>query len=130
MIPVSKIKETCLYVADLQKTRYFYHEKLGLPLISLVENSHVFFRAGTSVLLCFLSERSAVQTTLPVHFGKGQIHFAFEVESKDYEKCKVRILELEIKIEQEQKWPNNKLSFYFRDPDNHLVEIVEVGLWD
>ena len=112
MIPVSKIKETCLYVADLQKTRYFYHEKLGLPLISLVENSHVFFRAGTSVLLCFLSERSAVQTTLPVHFGKGQIHFAFEVESKDYEKCKVRILELEIKIEQEQKWPNNKLSFY------------------
>ena len=130
MIPVSKIKETCLYVEDLHKTKEFYNGKIGLPLISLVENSHVFFRAGTSVLLCFLAEKSSEQTTLPKHYGKGHIHFAFEVESKDYEKCKVHILELEIKIEQEQKWPNNKLSFYFRDPDNHLVEIVEVGLWD
>ena len=81
MIPVSKIKETCLYVADLHKTKEFYNEKIGLPLISLVENSHVFFRAGTSVLLCFLSERSSEQTSLPKHYGKGHIHFAFEVES-------------------------------------------------
>ena len=130
MIPVSNIKETCLYVGDLYKTKAFYHEKLALPLISLVDGSHVFFKAGTSVLLCFLSESSSVQTTLPPHHASGHIHFAFETEGSNYQNCKEWIINMDIEIVHEQKWANNKMSFYFRDPDGHLVEIVEQGLWD
>lgn len=48
-----KIKETCLYIRDLERAKKFYHETLELPLISYVEGKHIFFRAGDSVLLCF-----------------------------------------------------------------------------
>ena len=130
MIPVSNIKETCLYVGDLYETKAFYHEKLGFPLISLIDGSHVFFKAGTSVLLCFLSESSSTQTTLPPHHASGHIHFAFETEGSNYQNCKEWIINMDIEIVHEQKWGNNKMSFYFRDPDSHLVEIVEKGLWD
>lgn len=27
----TQVKETCLYFADLELARHFYHEKLGLP---------------------------------------------------------------------------------------------------
>jgi catechol 2,3-dioxygenase-like lactoylglutathione lyase family enzyme len=38
----TQIKETCLYVSNLEKTRNFYSEQLGLEIISFVENSRVF----------------------------------------------------------------------------------------
>ncbi|MGE5521138.1 MAG: VOC family protein, partial [Candidatus Dadabacteria bacterium] len=38
---ISRIKETCIYVSDLQRTKEFYHHKLGLPVISVLENRHI-----------------------------------------------------------------------------------------
>jgi hypothetical protein len=35
-----------------------------------------------------------------------------------------------IDIEHEQEWPGNFKSFYFRDPDKHLLEVVQTGMWD
>jgi len=40
------------------------------------------------------------------------------------------VLEAGIEIEQEVDWNIGMLSFYFRDPDNHLVEIVQAGFWE
>ena len=126
----TKIKETCIYVADLQRTRNFYEQKLGLQLINFSEGRHVFFRAGTSVLLCFLAEATKRSTDLPAHFASGQIHFAFETPSDQYEKWKQKILDEGIIIEHEAQWKNDLRSFYFRDPDEHLLEIVEPGIWE
>lgn len=124
-----QIKETCLYVTDLAQTRAFYEDRLGLPLIGLVEGRHVFFQAGTSVLLCFLPEITRNDDKLPPHFGFGQIHLAFECEKPDYEAWKSKIAAAGIPIIQEAEWRNCLKSFYFRDPDNHLLEIVEIGIW-
>jgi len=126
---IRQIAETCLYVSDLHRTKDFYHHKLGLPLIALVENRHVFFRAGSSVLLCFISEATKNDERLPRHFGQGQLHFAFEVPLKDYETWKSKIGSLDIEIEKEVEWRKDLFSFYFRDPDNHCVEIIMPGLW-
>lgn len=128
---ISSIKETCLYVADLKATRDFYHEKLGLPLIAFVPNRHVFFKAGTSVLLCFNPDDARQKTHLPPHYGSGHLHFAFEVEKGQYEAWKRKIEGLGIEIEQEVIWREETgvKSFYFRDPDNHAVEIAMPGIW-
>ena len=83
-----KIKETCLYITDLEKARHFYHEVLGLPIISYVKEKHIFFRAGTSVLLCFNPADSRQKKNPPPHFGEGKLHFAFEVPEQEYQKTK------------------------------------------
>lgn len=127
---INQIKETCLYVSDLDRTKEFYHNKLGLELMAFEESHHVFFRAGTSVLLCFIPEYSKAKQELPYHYASGPIHFAFQVDKDQYEDWKQKIQDAGIEIEHEQSWGNELLSFYFRDPDDNLAEIVMTGMWD
>jgi len=127
---IKQIKETCLYVSDLQQTAHFYHNLLGLPIIGQVEDRHIFFRAGTSVLLCFIADKTKVDKNLPPHDGYGHLHLAFEVSPEEYAAWKEKIQALNIAIEKEQEWKNQLHSFYFRDPDGHLLEIVPQGIWE
>jgi catechol 2,3-dioxygenase-like lactoylglutathione lyase family enzyme len=34
-----------------------------------------------------------------------------------------------VNIESRVKWPRGGESIYFRDPDDHLVELVTPGTW-
>lgn len=126
----TQIKETCLYVSDLDRTSAFYSGKLGLPIISRVEGRHLFFRAGSSVLLCFIAEATRHETQLPPHFAEGKQHLAFEVRQEDYERIKSAIENEDIRITHVQTWKNDLNSFYFEDPDGHVLEIVPPGIWD
>ncbi|MEK6476989.1 VOC family protein [Catalinimonas sp. 4WD22] len=127
---ILQIKENCLYVSDLLRTRHFYKEVIGLELISFVEGRHVFFRAGRSVLLCFLPEVTKQEETLPPHFAYGQQHLAFEVSQSEYEEWKKKLTDQNIKIVHEQHWKENLYSFYFYDPDQHVLEIIPPGIWE
>jgi len=127
---IRRIKETCIYVSDLQRTKNFYADKLGLHVISLVENRHVFFRAGDSVLLCFIAEKTLKEMELPPHGASGCIHFAFEVNGEEYQSALQQVQNSGISILHQHVWKSNLRSFYFHDPDNNLVEIIEEGLWD
>ena len=127
---ILSIKETCIYVKDLERTKEFYSGKLGLPLISLVPGRHVFFRAGSSVLLCFLAEETLKETILPPHGATGKIHFAFEVNREEYPLSLKQVKDLGIEILHEHSWKNGIHSFYFHDPDGNAVEIIEQGLWE
>lgn len=127
---IKKIKETCLYIKSLEASKAFYHGKLGLELIGEVRERHVFFRAGASVLLCFIAEASRKSTALPPHDGSGHLHLAFEVEKAQYEPWKEKVSNAGIAIEQEFDWGGGFLSFYFRDPDQHLLEVVMEGMWE
>ncbi|MCS6904361.1 MAG: VOC family protein [Bacteroidia bacterium] len=129
MLDLVKIKETCIYVSDLERTKNFYHSLLELPVISFVPGKHVFFRAGSSVLLCFIAEDSRQKIVPPPHYGYGQLHFAFEVPPEKYEAAKAFVQSKGIAIEYEQNWPGGFHSFYFRDPDGHCLEVVPTGMW-
>jgi len=129
MIDFTQIKETCLYVDDLDATQAFYQHKLGLKMISKVEGRHVFFHAGSSVLLCFLPEVTKAETHLPPHFAAGKQHIAFEVELENYESAKTHVQAQGIEITHEELWGEKYKSFYFEDPDGHVLEIVQKGMW-
>lgn len=126
---IRRIKETCIYVADLERTKTFYTGRLGLPVIVLVPDRHVFFRAGESVLLCFIAAQTAQETELPPHGARGSVHFAFEVERGEYATALQKIKESGTPVLHEHLWPTGHRSFYFNDPDGNLVEIIEEGLW-
>jgi catechol 2,3-dioxygenase-like lactoylglutathione lyase family enzyme len=127
---IARIKETCIYVTDLQATKQFYSYKLGLPLISLVPERHVFFKAGESVLLCFVADKTEQEKELPPHGARGSVHFAFEVPRNDYEASLQKIKDAGIAILHEHNWKHHLRSFYFHDPDQNLVEVIEEGLWE
>jgi len=126
----TKIKETCLYVTDLERTRQFYQDLLGLPLIGHKPGRHIFFRAGASVLLCFIADATRDDVDLPAHYGIGTLHFAFEVERDAYPDALEALAQAGIAIEHEHEWPGGYRSVYFRDPDDHCVEIVQAGMWE
>jgi catechol 2,3-dioxygenase-like lactoylglutathione lyase family enzyme len=126
-----KIKETCVYVRDLGRARHFYHEVLGLPVISYVAGKHLFLRAGESVLLLFNPDDSRSKHSPPAHYGGGKQHFAFEVAGQKYAESKGEIEGKGIEIIEEITWPSGNRSFYFHDPEGNVLEILpEKGIWD
>lgn len=127
---ICKIKETCLYVQDLALAKAFYHENLGFPVIGHVPDSHIFFRVGNTVLLCFIPESSKEKASPPPHFAYGRQHVAFEVKREEYNAWKTMVEDKKIEIVQEQTWKEDLKSFYFHDPEGHLLEIVPEGMWD
>lgn len=130
MIPYTRIKETCLYVDDLDKALAFYQGLLEMPVISKAESRHVFFRCGDTVLLCFLPEITQKETTLPPHYAQGKQHIAFEVKQHDYRATLKLVSEKGINITHEQDWGSGRQSFYFEDPFGHVLEIVPEGIWE
>jgi catechol 2,3-dioxygenase-like lactoylglutathione lyase family enzyme len=126
-----KIKETCLYVSDLEKTKQFYHGLLELPIISYDRGKHIFFRIGSSVLLCFNPEDSKHKVSPPGHYGGGKQHVAFEVSRTHYDKAKAEISAKGITLIDEVEWSSGVKSFYFEDPEGNILEIVpDKGIWD
>jgi catechol 2,3-dioxygenase-like lactoylglutathione lyase family enzyme len=127
---IKQIKETSLYVHNLELIRHFYEGKLGLQVISYSDNRHVFFRAGKSVLLCFIPEATQKESTLPPHFGRGNQHIAFEVVHEEYTHWQENLKAKNVEIIHEQEWKNGLQSFYFKDPEENLIEIVPEGIWE
>jgi len=126
---ISSIKETCLYFEELDLAMNFYHGILGLPVISEVKGRHIFFRAGSSVLLCFNPEDSSKKKSPPAHWARGPLHFAFEVSDEEYPKYKELLTSKSIEIIDKVIWANGKESFYFKDPEHNICEIVPPGIW-
>jgi len=126
-----KIKETCLYINDLEQAKAFYAGLLDLPVISYVEGKHLFLRVGQSVLLLFNAEDSREKTSPPAHYGGGKQHFAFEVSAEHYSAAREEILEKGIDIIDEITWKSGQKSFYFNDPEGNVLEILPgKGIWE
>lgn len=126
----TQIKETCIYIKDVDISEHFYHNKLGLEVISKVKDKHIFFKVGSSVLLCFIAYDSKNKISPPPHYGSGKLHFALEVDPVKYQSYKSKIRELDIEIIDEVIWESGQESFYFHDPDEHVLEIVPKGIWE
>jgi catechol 2,3-dioxygenase-like lactoylglutathione lyase family enzyme len=125
------IKETCIYLKDLEAARTFYHGILGLPVIAYEEGRHIFFRCGKSVLLCFNPDDSKQKHSPPAHYGSGKLHFAFEVPADEYSATRDKLFARGIKITDEVTWKGGVKSFYFEDPEGNVLEVIpENGLWN
>jgi catechol 2,3-dioxygenase-like lactoylglutathione lyase family enzyme len=100
-----------------------------LPVISEVPGRHLFLRVGESVLLCFIAEAARASKEVPPHYGSGHLHLAFETSAAEYPAWKEKVQTAGILIEHEHDWGNDYFSFYFRDPDQHCLEVVMSGMW-
>lgn len=127
---ITKIKETCLYVADLDRCELFYTQVLGLERIARTDGRHVFFRVGQEVLLCFIAATTRQPSEKAPHGAAGVQHVAFEVPAVEYDAWKARLQVAGVAVVEETHWRPGVRSVYFRDPDGHMLELVEPGLWE
>jgi catechol 2,3-dioxygenase-like lactoylglutathione lyase family enzyme len=130
------VLETILYTDDLPGAATFYREVLGLAAMRTDGDRFQAFDAGEGrVLLLF--KRGGTLTPQPVptggvippHDGHGPHHIAFAIAAADYEPWCARLRAHGIAIESETQWERGGRSVYFRDLDQHLVELVTPGIW-
>jgi catechol 2,3-dioxygenase-like lactoylglutathione lyase family enzyme len=130
----SAILETCLSVQDLARAKEFYAELFGYPVMRSDERLCAFDIGGIQVLLLFLRGSDPDGTVLPFgsippHGTTGVSHIGFRIPAESLTAWRAQLGERGIAIESEFQWPAGGTSIYFRDPDNHLLELLTPGVW-
>ena len=134
MPKLTRILETALYVADLDRAATFYRDVMVLPCVFEDFRMRAFDVGGNGVLLLFPQGGSLqpIETpggTIPPHDGSGPVHIAFSIAADELEEWQRHLTEHGITLEGRTQWPRGGISVYFRDPDDHLLEIATPGLW-
>jgi catechol 2,3-dioxygenase-like lactoylglutathione lyase family enzyme len=128
------VLETALYVDDLDRAAGFYEDVLGLKPINKDQRFAGYDAGPRSVLLLF-KRGSTLETvhmpggTIPPHDGQGPLHIAFAIAVDALPAWEQHLAGRGIAIEGRTDWPRGGKSIYFRDPDNHLLELATPGLW-
>jgi catechol 2,3-dioxygenase-like lactoylglutathione lyase family enzyme len=132
---LTRILETALYVTDLNRAAGFYEGVLGLE--SIHADGHrmrAYDVGGNGVLLLFPQGGSLqpIETpggSIPPHDGSGPVHIAFSISADAHETWQAHLQDHGVALEGRTQWPRGGVSVYFRDPDDHLLEIATPGLW-
>jgi catechol 2,3-dioxygenase-like lactoylglutathione lyase family enzyme len=134
MPTVNGILETALYVADVSKAAEFYRRLFGFGTLLEVDRLIALDVTGRNVLLLFKGEstKQPFETpggVIPSHWATGPAHFAFSISQADVPAWREQLAANGVAIESTVNWPTGAVSIYFRDPDNHLVELITPGFW-
>ena len=127
---LGQLSEAAIYTSDLDAAKRFYHDVLGLEIISRMEDRGIAFHCGETILLVFDPERTHVPDAgVPTHGASGEGHIAFVVEGTELDLWRAKLMSFGVAIEAEVAWPSGGRSLYFRDPDRNVVEFAPRTLW-
>ena len=132
--PISGVLETAIYVGDLARAHAFYGGVLGLERVLDTPRMMTYAVAPAQVLLVFRrgmtredSETPGGQ--VPGHHSEGPAHFAFAIDTDQYEPWVAHLKAAGIAIRSEVTWPPGGRSVYCDDPDGNVLELATPGLW-
>jgi len=133
---ISGLLETALYVSDLNRSFAFYQRVFGFQTLVRQEDRLYALRVEPNQVL-LLFKRGCCREALtipggriPSHDGNGTLHFAFAIQKDQVQAWRDWLRSLEITISSEVEFSEGRRSIYFRDPDDHLVELATPGIWD
>ena len=133
---VHGVVETILYTDHLERATSFYRDVLGLALMKGDRERFQALDAGASRVLLLFKRGGTLAPqpvssggVIPPHDGSGPLHIGFAIAAADYPVWCARLMEHEVAIESETQWELGGRSIYFRDPDDHLVELITPGIW-
>ena len=115
MIQASGIDHIVLHVADVQRSKRFYTELLGMTPYRENE-AQLFLHAGTQGVALF--KRNA---GMPATAGGDLNHLALSVAGGTYETLKA---ELEAHGVAVSGRPGDDRCIYFSDPDGHRLQLM------
>ncbi|ETR75010.1 glyoxalase [Afipia sp. P52-10] len=131
---LERVIETAIYVDDLARAAAFYETVMELPLLASDSRFRAYDVGGQSVFLVFkrgatLEEVHLPGGSIPPHDGHGPLHLAFGIAVEELPAWERRLADNGIAIEARTDWPRGGKSIYFRDPDNHVLELATRGIW-
>lgn len=134
MPPIRRVLETALYCDRLDVATAFFQRLLGTAPMVATERLSAFDAGAATVLLLFQRGQSlhpiaVAGGALTPHDGTGPTHMAFAIDREDLAAWEVRLAELGVEVESRIQWDRGGVSLYFRDPDNHSIELATPGVW-
>jgi catechol 2,3-dioxygenase-like lactoylglutathione lyase family enzyme len=135
---VTGIVEAALYVEQVARSIDFYRDLFGFEEELRAEAIGVLRIPGRQALILFprtiaqapvITPPLAIDGTIPPHGGSGRMHVAFSIRPEDLESWRTRLAERGVRIESVVRWKRGGTSLFFRDPDQHLIELLSPGLW-
>jgi catechol 2,3-dioxygenase-like lactoylglutathione lyase family enzyme len=125
---VEGILESSLYVADVKRSARFYEKIFGFRVISDFGGRGCALEAGPRQVLLLFTKGGSLGIQSP-HDGDGQLHLAFAIAAAELPGWEAWLAENDIAVEERRTWDLGGQSVYFRDPDQHLLEIATPGVW-
>ena len=127
MIEPKGVVHFSIAVSDLERSRKFYTDILGLRLVHDGSSfGMVFLRAGDDHVILARSDgplkRSAADSR--------RAHHAFKIEAAQYDAAKAYLSSRDVEIFEEEDRRKGVFvgrQFYIRDPDGNVIEFTE---WD
>jgi catechol 2,3-dioxygenase-like lactoylglutathione lyase family enzyme len=131
---IRSIVETCLHVKDVERSARFYEHLFGFKRMTGDSRFCAFNVAKGCVFLLFrqggtLDPVNLSGGVIPPHDGSGRLHLAFSIDAEDLDDWRKRLQKNGIEIESEVHWEKGGHSLYFRDPDQHLIELATPCIW-
>ena|SRR5688572_32511811 len=115
---LSKIKQIAVSVADLEASKTFYGEKLGVPLVFEVPGQLVFYDlAGIWLMLSKANEKEPAQPGSVLYFEVADIQAAYE----ELQQRGVEFIDKPHKIADMGAY--ELWMCFFRDPDQTALAI-------
>jgi len=131
---VTGILETALYVDDVPRAIQFYKTIFNFETLFSDDRACAMSVAGKQVLLLFkkgasMKPHQAWGGIIPAHGGAGQLHLAFSINAAEFEHWENWLKQNGVAIESKVNWKEGGQSLYFRDPDQHVIELATPGTW-
>src|SRR3974377_1953682 len=115
MIQTTGVDHVVLHVDDVQRSKKFYTEILGMTAYR-EDDGQVFLHAGQQGVALFKKQGDAVLTT-----GNDLNHLALNVATGTYESLKAELQSHGIAVSGR---PGQDRCIYFRDPDGHRLQLM------
>jgi catechol 2,3-dioxygenase-like lactoylglutathione lyase family enzyme len=106
----------------------FYEGIFGFRVISDFEGRGSAIQAGNcQVFLLF--KKCGSRTIQSTHEGDGELHLAFAILPAELASWEAWLVKNRIAVEEKRTWELGGQSLYFREPDQHLIEVATPGVW-
>ena len=129
-VSVKGIDHITIVVEDLERSRKFYTEILGMQEVERPDFGFpgLWFQAGSSQIHLNVAGQEAGQAGLPCLGAKlpsRGFHYAFEIDDCDAAAPRLTALGFEI-VTGPKSRPDGARQLYIYDPDGHLVELFSL----